>query len=686
MTAHSQAQKRLSYVQHFQTSRSLYILLPLLVALPLILKFFILNATIIGNDTQTHIYKTIILQRNIEQLPFFLWGKWDWNWYAGYPFLQVYSPLFYYFLAAISSFFDISPNLAARSILPLFFFISAFSMYALAMRLTRNKFASILASVTYVYSPYLIANLTIYGSAGSFIAFAFPPIALFYADKLINNGKEMDAFLSAVFTGLTLLSNQAIGLTSFVVVIAYLLLHKKVVATTKVVIETFLITAFWILPYVTYIQRSLLPVAIFRNPIGDLGSILSENLGFAAIALIAVALWLFGKKISKNSRVFKMCIILAFLTIYNVFSNFFPLPFFSAFALGRTMSAYVLLMPPIVATAFTLTDRISRSLLLIIATTFLALLVIEGLFIPVYTPLQVKTYVPAYNYLTTDHAWYRVFQVPQEPINSLIPLFSNKSVIGGWYDQGSPIAVLVHNISDNRDYSGKPMTPTLIADPQEAIALLAYLGVKFIIVDKADPIFGPAFSQALYDSIISTETVMKVFASGNTTIFRLEKFQPITLGTKVIAANNMTEFMNDILYRQKDEAIVYSGQESLLSTDSNGIANYTIFSINQTYQNMEYKFCVDRSALLILPLGYDKSLEASINGTQVAFFEVPPGVIGIPLKTAGTYVIDVGPTVTNMQLISLSISVTWIIGVLVINVSKCINRKWRSKHKLGENP
>ena len=176
---------------------------------------------------------------------------------------------------------------------------------------------------------------------------------------------------------------------------------------------------------------------------------------------------------------------------------------------------------------------------------------------------------------------------------------------------------------------------------------------------------------------------MKVFASDNATIFRLEKFQPMILGTKVITVNNLTEFKNNIMYRQEDEAIVYSGQESLLPTNSKGIANYTIFSINQTYQSMEYKFYVDRSALLILPLGYDKSLEASINGTQVAFFEVPPGIIGIPLKNAGTYVIDVGPTVTNVQLISFSISIIWIISVFVINVSKKINKKWRLKHALG---
>jgi uncharacterized membrane protein len=169
-------------------------------------------------------------------MPFYLWGKWDWNWYAGYPFLQVYSPLFYYIMAMISSVLNISVDLTARLILPFFFLLSALSMYLLCIHITKNKFGSILGAASYAYSPGLISNLSIFGSVGTFMAFAFAPLALLFADRLCNNGKSTDAFLSAFFAGLVLLSNQGFGLLLLMIVLLYLLLQRKILAGVKVVI------------------------------------------------------------------------------------------------------------------------------------------------------------------------------------------------------------------------------------------------------------------------------------------------------------------------------------------------------------------------------------------------------------------------------------------------------------------
>lgn len=659
------------------TSRRWYVLIPLFVALPLVLKFLVFeNASIIGNDTQTHIYKAIILQRNIEQMPFYLWGKWDWNWYGGYPFLQVYGPLFYYLMAIISFIFNISVDLAARIVLPFFFFLSALSMYLLCMHLTKNKLASMLGAAIYAYSPYLIADFSLDGSVGSFIAFAFAPLALLYADRLCNDGNNIDAFLSAVFAGLTLLSNQATGLILLMVVLLYLLLQKKILAGIKIMIETFLVTAFWILPYVTDTQNSFLPVTSSQSPLIILTGLLTRYFGLVPIVLLVMALWLARKRLIKNTKIFTICAILALFTAYNIIIYFFPLPVFSAFALGRTTAVYVLLVPLLVALALGLGKTLSRKG--VIVSIFLVLIIIEGLFVQVYVPLTVERYTNAYNFLTSDETWFRALQVPREPVGSLIPIVSNKPVIDGWYDQGSSLSTLIGQLSTSQWNSEAPVIPSLASDPQVAIATLGYLGVKYIIVDRADP-YNLELTQALYRAINSTETAREVFASGNITVFRLDTFQNLTLATRAVAVENLIEFMDYLPNRQKNEAIVYDGQESLLPTGSSGIPNYKIFLVNQTFQSMEYRFYVDRAALLILPLAYDKSLQVSVNGTQVPFYEVPPGIIGVPLGNAGTYVIEVEPAVTYLQLISFSISIIWIIAFLAINAVAVVKKRWWSK-------
>jgi hypothetical protein len=656
------------------TSRRWYVLIPLFVALPLVLKFLVFeNASIIGNDTQTHLYKAIILQRNIGQVSFYLWGKWDWNWYAGYPFLQVYSPLFYYVMAIISSVFNISVDLTARLVLPIFFFLSALSMYLLCIHLTKNKLASMLGAAAYAYSPYLIADFSLDGSVGSFIAFAFAPLALLFADRLCDDGKNIDAFLSAIFVGLTLLSNQATGLLLLTVVLLYLLLQRKILAGIKVLVETFLVTAFWTLPYVADMQNAFLPVTSSENPITIFGGLLTKYFGLVPIVLLIMALWLTGKRLMKNVKVFTVFAILALFTAYNIILFFFPLPILSAFALGRTTVVYVLLVPLLVALAIAFGGKLPRKG--IIVSIFLVLLIVEGLFVPVYVPLTVERYANVYSFLTTDGTWFRALQVPREPVGSLIPIVSGKPVIDGWFDQGSSLSTLISQLSTNQWYLGESKPPILVSDPQEAIAVLGYLGVKYIIVDRDDP-YNLELSQAIYAAVNSTETATEAFTSGNTTVFRLDTFQNLTLATSVATVGNLTGFIDYLPYRQEDEAIVYNGQESLLPANSSGTPSYRIFSINQTYQSMDYKFYIDRAALLILPLAYDRSLQVLVNGTQVPFYNVPPGIIGVPLDKAGTYVIEVEPSVTTLQVIASSISIVSIIAFLAIIAEGTVKKRW----------
>lgn len=638
-------------------------LIPILITLPILLKYFIFfDANIIGNDTQTHIYKVIILKEQIKNLPFPLWGSWDWNWYAGYPFLQVYSPLFYYLIAAISLILNLPVSLIIRVSLPFFFSFSALSMYVLAKRFTKDILASAVASAVYVYIPYHVLNFPLYGSLGTFVAFIFLPLALLYADKIENIGDRLPIFATGIFIALTMLSNQAVGLTTSLLISAYLILRKKILCWIMVAIETFLVAAFWLIPYVPYLEGVLLPVRFPEGLLTGLNYVITENAGIISFLVAILAVFTLRKKLMRNKKMFIVCFIFALLLLYNAFVFCFPVSFLTSFTLGRTMSAFALLISLVASFVVILAKNKKQ-----VATVLLVIAIVEGMLLQSYTPLMFDRYVNSgvNKYLSADNEWFRVFFVPREPINSLAPLFINKSIIDGWLDQGSPTANIVHIIGDMRDYSGEPLNTMLIADPSRAVGILGYLGVKYVIVDSANSVHGFNFSRSLYYSINSSKNVEPCHSRDNITIFHLETFSPLIFGTNAIYVDDLQEFMGSITLRtNQNTVLLYRGQEFLLSNSSGDEVNYKIVSITQTYQGIRYEFYVNRAALLVLPISYDESLKLLINGEEHHSYEVPPNIIALPLKSSGTYTVDVVVGMTQLRWVSFVVSLVSFIVIL----------------------
>jgi len=644
----------------------------LLLFIPILAKFLAVSSTTaVGCDTSTHIYKAIILKEQMQKLPPTLWGVWDWNWYAGYPFCRVYAPLFYYIASSISLILNISIETWVSIMLPLTFLLSGLSMFILTRHMTKDMLASIFASIAYTYFPYHIANLSVYGSLGSLTAFIFGPLAFYFTTK-ISDGKDIfNISAASIMISLSILSNQVFGLLTFILMSLFVIFKGKKTCLVLLTIEVFLLTAFWIIPYIPYLKQAFLPVRMERDFLVVLKYILTENTGILTLIIFIFILTMFYKNetlkgyLSKNKDFRIMLVIFILLVVYVFFTYLFPLPILSAFTLGRTMYAFTLIIPIIGAFAIAGLEEIKMKK--VIAVILIAIAIIEGIFVtPIYYPINTERYSKAYHFISTKKEWFRAFLVPREPAGALIPLFSGKPIIDGWFDQGSPLARVVHFISDETDYSGKPINNLLITNPDKALTMLGYLGVKYLIVDLNDPIYGPEFSGKLYNSIFSSNKSQKVYQYDSITIFELETFSPLTFGVNATFVESDEEVLQSITFEGGNTVLLYDEQEELLPTHSERMLQYEVISIRQLCDCIEYKFKVNQPVVLAVPISYDEALKILINNTDASFYKAPPGIIVIPIEHAGNYTIKVMIAPTISQLYSSIVSLISFVAIFII--------------------
>jgi len=132
------------------------------------------NAIIGWFDSPSHVYKCWLVAFGLRsgQIPFL----WDSSWYAGYPFLQCYSPLFYYlgapfFLAGLRFHFAFN----------IFIFIIIFSIglliYAASTLLFRDALSGLVSAFIVLASPFFAGRLFI-GVYPFLFSSAFTPLIL----------------------------------------------------------------------------------------------------------------------------------------------------------------------------------------------------------------------------------------------------------------------------------------------------------------------------------------------------------------------------------------------------------------------------------------------------------------------------------------------------------------------------
>lgn len=638
-------------------------LLPMILSLPLVAKLALVDPLSLGVDTRTHVYKGYVLAEQIRNLPPVLWGSWDWNWFGGYTFLKLYSPMFYYILAFPSILFNCSPEIVARLVILASFPLSAASMYFLAKQLTKNKAASMIGGTAYAYVPFHITNFTVSGNPSSLVTYVFMPLSLLFAEKFVETSKKHFMILSSLSTLGVFLSNHGYGASYIVVFLAWFVLRRKMIQGLIVVFATALLSTFFLAPLLFYSSSNGNLLIPMRSEADFASSVIAviwpggEAIGFTYFILGAMLLTLillgfikternckrlYISSLFKRNNLMSICIaLIAIICLYNLLTFFFPIQPFSSLTFGRTMPPTLLLLTLLLSLVFG-TFKTSK----IFVGVIFILLIFEGLMTPIYHPLQPQRYLQAFTFLDGDDEWFRAYFVPPEPEGALIPMYTEKPVIGGWFVQGRNPAL--HKLLESFDEQ-------LLTNRDRALMVFKYLGTKYIVVESLDPIFGLDYSMTLYQALNASSITEQVFSDGSIKVFRIQDFKPLIASSRVHVIAEAEEIYERI---SDNEIYVLNNNEFDVTSELQGSekVNIQIHSINQEVGSYLTSLTVDRSSYLLIPVSYSPNLSVKINSTTVTPLKAVPNFICVKLPEAGTYSIEISLDATSIDLLAYSIS------------------------------
>lgn len=148
--------------------------------------------------------------------------------------------------------------------------ISGVSMYMFSKEIWQDKFASLLAAVSYIYFPYRFVDLFVRGSIGESISFAiFPLLALSVIKIYRNPTSNSFMLLGGLMFGLLIITHNimAVLFSLFLLFLSgFLIWQKKEILKPLVLLFSlgFLLSAFFWIPALLekkYILLSIIPIA-----------------------------------------------------------------------------------------------------------------------------------------------------------------------------------------------------------------------------------------------------------------------------------------------------------------------------------------------------------------------------------------------------------------------------------------
>ena len=598
------------------------------VILPLIVELLLLKDTVaIGCDTRTHVYKAYVLTKQLETLPMNLWGCWDWSWHLGYEFLDVYSPLPYYGIA-IQSALGLPLEISLRILLLVFILIAASGAYLLVQELTQHNTLSLLSVVLFLYSPIFITTLNEWGNIGKIGAYASAPLALFFTEKLVKSNeikqKIKYAFLVSIPLAFSILNNTAPAMWILIMCGFWMLLKSKT-ALAKLIVTfigiasiSVMLSAFFLLPMIQA-RTTILPV--LGPPEGFSIALLNDIifrggvLHWVLIILLAIAPILFlKKKLDRTAKFFFL--FLFFYVIYNIvaYLTLNLVPFISIIRGDRSLVVVLVfssLLPIYLLKPWYKEDKIPKIFVYIIV----AFIIISGIWIPPYYPMQDKKYFAAAQYVAEDSGWFRYAFLPREPIGAVLPQYSGKPYVDGWSFLSDPEIFSIIGTAA----PGLEKIEKLIAENGTlGVSVLKYLGVKYIIVEKSDPIYGYNLSEAIYRSIKFSGLAIRRYSAQSVRVFKILGFEPVHIYDEV------PENLKDAI----EKALPLNG-------------NLAVEQIRQNEGELSLDLNTSRAFYIVIPIVNSPKLEVYVNGEKVDAFHAHGNLIAIYLPQAGEYQISI---------------------------------------------
>lgn len=275
-----------------------------------------------------------------------IYPLWSSEWYAGYPFLQLYGPLSYYFIGFISLLVS-SANLGTKISVVLTYSISAASMYWAVKTIFKDRLAAIMAAVAFLMFPFRASHIMIEGNMPAAWAIALSPLSLATYIKLTEKPTFKNVVLSAVPASIVFLVHVSffwyLGFAMVLYTIWRVAFPRKrknrwretIIQTKNLVglgFFVFLFTAWWLIPFYAHSKSSgtsqtmgsLVNAGRITDPLSlidrsSMSSYFVLYLGLSLLLPIGIALFL--PKYRKNKKV----LFLIFLTVLSlVLAGIYP--------------------------------------------------------------------------------------------------------------------------------------------------------------------------------------------------------------------------------------------------------------------------------------------------------------------------------------------------------------------------
>jgi len=643
-------------------SRFIWVFPHFLVLLPALFLIFSLNLVNVGRDGFTHVYKAWVLRHQIEALPFWLWGRWDWSWYLGNPFLRSYSPLFYYILASLS--FVVPFWTAARILLSLITPLAYISIYKALRHFVKSRSVSIIFATVYIYSPVHIIPFYMWGSLGQAFSTIIVPLYLVQLHKTSQVSQNKCVIKTAFLLAVIMLLNIAVGFWIVVLTIIWFLLKKDIAKLFKIGTCSAALTASFLYAYLTA-GGTMLPVI---TPLSQ-GERLEEWLEstyrisilhveltiviYLAIAVIYVVFRKYGKKNWKKpywEKVFEVTAVVVVITLILSVFQIFP---FSVVGGDRVLTVSGFVVTFIGACYISKLEK--TRIFKILGVLLIVVTIIVGCFYRPYVPVHPETYDMLYDIVRRDSGWFRVLFLPREPWGALTPIYTNHSTLNGWYPQCLP--------PETFDALGSLMTydkyayleRNLTVNTEEVLNFVRYLGVKYIIVDGKDPVFPELASSIVRSLLREAEETGKVTLLENHThryLFRVENFTP------VYALTYVPQSRDEIPWKTERIDRVTVVQEANL---------------------FEVRINVPRDYWVIIPVMYDKSMKITLDDKLAQMEIAYPHIIALRVPR-GYHVIKIQIFVTFIDKFITSFTVvTWIVVVVYLSCLRLVEFYMRKK-------
>ena len=265
----------------------------------------------------------------------------------GYSWNIFYSP-FTAYIPLIFSIFTSSFELILKLFIILVAFLSGIAMYEFVLKVTKNRYAGILASAIYIFAPYRLTDMYMRMAISELASFIFIPI-VFHGMYNIFNSDEKSITKSLVLTlGATglILTHIVIAMYTAIFCFIYLIVNIKKLRDKQVIkmlginiLLIILLTAFYTIPLLEHKVGADYEVfkegrmerteELIRNKVEPLDLIYTERnyfsfeIGLISIIGLVLTILAYKKIEEKNRKIYFFCLISGLMCIV-LSLKFFP--------------------------------------------------------------------------------------------------------------------------------------------------------------------------------------------------------------------------------------------------------------------------------------------------------------------------------------------------------------------------